>query len=304
MPWKIKNIPGITSIKIYESIAESVKVDTVTKNGKPFKSVMNYKANREVVEGISLYYKKLAEMDILCLFNKQHLNYTDFADKDLKALYGKMVNIKSKKYHDYILCNVGLGICFYCAVGPAETIDHYLPKGRFPELSIEIYNLIPSCSKCNSTKSTYFSLDRSKQLIHPYFSGKYYTSKWMYACLNKDYVNHLCRSPITFIVNPDDMNDKNKERLNNHFKVLKLNDIYVKKSLFYLSYLANRLDEMQNSQLRQEFLREESKKEYPEDISFEMMGSNWWKSVLYECLANNQWYCERGYKDIQDSLYL
>ena len=68
-----------------------------------------------------------------------------------------MVNIKSKKYRDYILRNVGLGICFYCAVGSAQTIDH-LPSKKifFLNLSIEIYNLIPSCSTCNSTKSTYF----------------------------------------------------------------------------------------------------------------------------------------------------
>lgn len=303
MPWKIKNIPRITSTKIYDSISKSIKCTTTTENGKSFKSVMNYKENKGIIGKISLYYKILAEKDSLYLFNRKCLNYKYFSNKDLEKLYDKMVEIESKKYHEYILSKVGLGKCFYCAVSPSQNIDHYLPKDQFPELSIEIYNLVPSCSKCNSTKSTYFSLDKDKQLIHPYFNMEYYTSKWMYAYINKDYVDHLCRPPITFIAKPDNMNNQNKERLKNHFKVLRLNDIYVHESLSYLLFLARRLDGLQNSQLRQEFLREESKKEYPEDISFEMMGPNWWKSVLCECLAEDQWYCEQGYKDIRDSLY-
>lgn len=30
------------------------------------------------------------------------------------------------------------------------TLDHFLPKGKFPYLSVSVYNLIPSCYSCNS----------------------------------------------------------------------------------------------------------------------------------------------------------
>ncbi|WP_346985393.1 hypothetical protein [Chryseobacterium sp. POE27] len=30
------------------------------------------------------------------------------------------------------------------------TLDHFIPKGEFPYLSVSIYNLIPSCYSCNS----------------------------------------------------------------------------------------------------------------------------------------------------------
>lgn len=56
--------------------------------------------------------------------------------------------------------------------GSPNTLDHYLPKVTYPELSVCIYNLIPMCSKCQSEKSTdYKGVNNNKLFFHPYYDN-------------------------------------------------------------------------------------------------------------------------------------
>ena len=43
-------------------------------------------------------------------------------------------------------------VCPYCTINTANTTDHILPKERFPEYAVNVLNLIPCCSQCNSLK--------------------------------------------------------------------------------------------------------------------------------------------------------
>lgn len=58
--------------------------------------------------------------------------------------------------------------CPYCTVGSTSTLDHYLPKGAYPEFSVLTLNLLPSCSVCNSPRS-FRAPTGERSLIHPYF---------------------------------------------------------------------------------------------------------------------------------------
>ncbi|MCZ4311614.1 HNH endonuclease [Vibrio atlanticus] len=54
--------------------------------------------------------------------------------------------------------------------GAPTTLDHYLPKERFPELSICIENLTPMCTECQTKKHTHYSTSSGlKRFFHPYF---------------------------------------------------------------------------------------------------------------------------------------
>ncbi|ENU96964.1 hypothetical protein F970_00311 [Acinetobacter sp. CIP 102082] len=58
--------------------------------------------------------------------------------------------------------------------GSPNTLDHYLPKTIYPELSVCIYNLIPMCSKCQNEKSAeYKNADNKKIFFHPYYEDFY-----------------------------------------------------------------------------------------------------------------------------------
>lgn len=89
--------------------------------------------------------------------------------------------------------SLDLRYCPYCnaeTVGTAKdfvsNIDHILPKEKYPLLSLSLYNLIPSCNRCNSRfKKTKDMLENwSAQLplerIHPYIDHAYRHFRFSY----------------------------------------------------------------------------------------------------------------------------
>ena len=49
--------------------------------------------------------------------------------------------------------------CQNCTIDSVNTMDHVLPKEKYPEYAVNGYNLFPCCSRCNSYKSE--SVDHS-----------------------------------------------------------------------------------------------------------------------------------------------
>ena len=43
-------------------------------------------------------------------------------------------------------------VCPYCTINSANTTEHILPKEVYPEYAVNVFNLIPACSECNSFK--------------------------------------------------------------------------------------------------------------------------------------------------------
>ena len=58
--------------------------------------------------------------------------------------------------------------CPYCGYAEATTLDHYLPKAKFPALAIYPRNLVPACQPCNGAKSSHVPLG-TEGFIHAYF---------------------------------------------------------------------------------------------------------------------------------------
>lgn len=81
-----------------------------------------------------------------------------------------------------LLKELGVEVCPYCNRNFTTTLtkakkawirpdfDHYFFKAKYPFLSLSLFNLIPSCSVCNSKfkKISDFSLSKN---IHPYMDG-------------------------------------------------------------------------------------------------------------------------------------
>lgn len=55
-------------------------------------------------------------------------------------------------------------VCPICGETMAEELDHYVPREIYPEFSLHILNLIPTCHRCNSIKHTTW-LDANKKRI-------------------------------------------------------------------------------------------------------------------------------------------
>ena len=80
-------------------------------------------------------------------------------EKDnLKKLYKSDCDIakKLRLHHGTFTSNtrrIYNNKCPYCTLSEPDTIEHILPKEKYPEFAVHLYNLIPCCSKCNRHKS-------------------------------------------------------------------------------------------------------------------------------------------------------
>jgi hypothetical protein len=89
---------------------------------------------------------------------------------------------KSKRTHFYaytLLKETGLRVCPYCdenfilflESSPGRKsfrgpLDHYIPKSIYPYFAVSLFNLVPSCSSCNSLKHERDTVKHP--LINPY----------------------------------------------------------------------------------------------------------------------------------------
>ena len=85
-------------------------------------------------------------------------------------------------------------------------LDHFFPKDDFPYLSLNFYNLIPSCKSCNFikwTKNPLSILDNhiESKIFHPYFWFIRKNKAWRYLIEKKEFYNEFDFSDISKFAN-------------------------------------------------------------------------------------------------------
>lgn len=125
-------------------------------------------------------------------------DYDGFRDASYKKHRGWGGGLLMEKMFEY------LRYCPYCN---AETVyalekdektgriksafDHFFPRGRYPFLSLSLYNLIPSCYRCNSQ----FKRDEYKKLLstpHPYIDDLDGLAQFLPMDLSGIWASNLC----------------------------------------------------------------------------------------------------------------
>lgn len=132
----------------------------------------------------------------------------------------RMVPAKSagRHYYDEIRLSAPNNICPLCLHGSVRALDHYLPKSRFPLLSVSAQNLVPICNDCNKIKLDDVPSTATDAPLHPYYdnlgSGIWLTAAW------------IARSSVVeFAVTPPiDWTPALAARVANHFAALELGD--------------------------------------------------------------------------------
>lgn len=133
-----------------------------------------------------------------------------FTSKGLKKSLNKLINYDSwiktddkstyRQYNAYHLSEkLDIPTCVYCNRIYTKTVisssrnkvtrptfDHWFPKSKYPLLALSFYNLIPSCSVCNSgvKGSTTFSLSTH---FHPYYENLNEEFNYTFSYDHKDY---------------------------------------------------------------------------------------------------------------------
>lgn len=213
--------------------------------------------------------------------------------KELKNLYDSyMVSQKkpARKIYDELKSAAPRGKCPYCGFGHASTLDHYLPKSKYPLTSVLPINLVPSCKDCNTTKGNSFPSIQLEQTLHPYFDqGHFISSQWIFAEV-------MQTSPISIrylVFPPDSWPLIDKERVRNHAKDYNLLDRFSVEAADEIpsirDILLQHAKTLNASQIRQQLQSQE--------VANRNQHINSWKTALYQALAENTWYCEGGYKE-------
>lgn len=215
---------------------------------------------------------------------ESHDIVSNVTKKDMVSLYNDKF-VKSgqpgRVYYDKILHSAPHGVCPFCGIRIASTLDHYLNKANFPVYSISPINLIPACKDCNKDKGEQVSEKAEHEFIHPYYDI-INNHIWLKATLQPN-ENTL----VTYSVKkPDEWSNLLYLRVVNYFKTLKLNSLY---GIHAVGEILN--NKYKLSRLKQKAGIDELINDLNETaLSCEYYYLNSWQSALYRELSSNEWF--------------
>ena len=207
-------------------------------------------------------------------------DYIDLYENQMVGSSGK--DSARVKVYDKLLA--ASSICPACGFGNVYTLDHYLPKTKYPQFSVFPANLVPCCRDCNIIKGTWQSRKQGEQVIHPYFDSRLINEPWLHAEIQ------MIPGPVIvyFADAPSHWPQAERERVEKHLEVFSLK---------------KRFSIQAGNQLV--YLRDFFKNDSAEDVKKELLKmaqsslatkKNSWQTALYRGLMANDWYCAGGHQ--------
>ncbi|MFE3182816.1 HNH endonuclease [Streptomyces violascens] len=178
--------------------------------------------------------------------------------------------------------------CPLCGQRLVESLDHQLPKKKYPLLAVVPSNLVPACSTCNWLKGEKEPTTAEEQTLHPYFDDVT-GQQWLFARVNE---SDDGPPAIVYVVQtPDGWNDVLAARVQYHVRTFALKELFGTHAASEMSNNRSFLASM-DSKERAAFLARMSDSIASDK---EAGGLNHWRRVMYQTLAGNPWYIEGGY---------
>ncbi|GAW86881.1 conserved hypothetical protein [Bathymodiolus platifrons methanotrophic gill symbiont] len=192
-----------------------------------------------------------------------------------------------RSVYDKLKASAPQGICPLCGQRTVSTLDHYLPKARFPLLVVVPFNLVPACYDCNKLKRSTVPTTTEEQTLHPYYDDV--TSvQWLFAEVVKG-------PPVSisfFVKDVDDWSDAMNARIKQHFNIYGLGSLYTSQAGAELANI--------RCQLKNILVKSNS-----EDVRDQLLDAfktrnnnhrNSWGTAMYKAMADNEWFCNGGFK--------
>lgn len=213
--------------------------------------------------------------------------YVNQEKTDLLKLYtsGNSRLVKLKNSITTVLDNRAMNTCQYCTIAPIGSLDHIVPKGEFPEFSVNPKNLLPACTTCNSHKNENWK-ENNKTIFLNLYTDILPNDQYLFVDLVIT-ANNI--QPTFELRNVNNINPDFFELLENHYSRLQLPQRFKKESHKIISEFTNLISAsshlLNENQIKQFVLTKIN-----EDKS--VFGSNYYKSILEETLINNQTYLD------------
>lgn len=194
-----------------------------------------------------------------------------------------------------LLERIRVARCPFCGISETSTLDHYLPKEQYPEFSIFPKNLVPSCGVCNTLKRDRILIEGTdvRMFLHPcYDSVPDLAFLAVRARMEADALFLSYR-----LIQPVGITAHTFQHLQSHFIKLNLADRYRRMGL---EHLGGQYPALRRAYGMGEDAGRVAAKliEGAEDFE-EVSGPNYWLAKLYRALANNEDFCDGGFKVIE-----
>lgn len=180
------------------------------------------------------------------------------------------------------------GCCPYCAgIGTARTLDHYLPKSKFPQFSVHPQNLVPACRDCNTDSGAGFPLSTELQPIHPYLDKEcFFADRWIHGEVIR------CEPVVVsfFVSPPAHWSDIDRSRALRHFEDCNLTDRFSNQISGELGPLIQQRKSTLSVFSAAQF--ENHLRVVSEDGSLLLNG---WKRTMYLALCESEWFCSADF---------
>ncbi len=179
------------------------------------------------------------------------------------------------------------GRCPLCAQRQVTTLDHHLPKSRYPALAVTPLNLVPACTDCNRAKLASVPRSAEEVALHPYYDD-IDGQRWLAAT-----VVETRPAAVRFHIEaPVEWNDILEARVRNHFSTLGLGVLYASHAADELANVRHQLEQLLASVGAQAVRSELARRAE----SCELADRNGWRAATYRAWAGSQWFCNGGFE--------
>jgi len=190
-------------------------------------------------------------------------------------------------HYDKLRSMVPNGRCPLCGIKQISTLDHYLPKAKFPVFAILPLNLIPACRDCNTDKLSQIATCYAEETIHPYYDD-IDSDQWLNTTIS-------ATSPVrfSFYIEPPAMwGSEMEQRVEKHMEVFSINKLYASHAAEELSNIYHQLNKIFHA-LGADGVREHLKDGFETRY---FASKNSWQTAMYKAMYQSEWFHTYGFR--------
>ncbi|MEW2329419.1 HNH endonuclease [Micromonospora chersina] len=248
-----------------------------------------YRAATRTVAQASSGYAAAAEHGVAHALLEKDFAVKGVTRGQMISLYDSRMAHKrgpARYVYDAIRAAAPYNRCPLCGHRDVGTLDHVMPKTKFPALAVTPLNLVPSCHECNKRKGNQVAASAHTAAVHPYYDT-FDNDRWLQATV----VQQRPAAVRFFVEPPQHWAEADQARARHHFDSYGLGALYTAQAAQDLAHLGYRLERLANDSGPEgvrSYLVEEAE-------SYRFARLNSWQTAMYTALGDSDWYWNGGF---------
>lgn len=234
-------------------------------------------------------YALLADLNALHMMTQELVVDGVVSRAEMDAVYSLRMARKGapgRVAYDELFNSAPLDKCPLCCQRKVATLDHHLPKARYPALAVAPLNLVPACSDCNKSKLAAVPTAADEEALHPYFDNVS-ADRW----LSGDVIVGSPAAVVFRVEPPAGWDAILVARLERHFRMLRLGSLYSFEAANEISNIRHQLARLHETG-GMECVREELQ---DRANSCRAASLNSWQTATFDAFVASDWFCDGGF---------